>query len=37
MQKFPEDVVSSHGAPIYDLIFYLSGKKPPGQATNKQL
>ncbi len=37
MQNFPQDVVTQNGTQIYDLITYLSGKKPPGQATQKQL
>ena len=37
MQQFPVDVVTQNGQQIYDLIHYLSGKKPPGQANTKQL
>lgn len=37
MQQFPADVISQNGNHIFDLIQYLSGKKPPGQATTKQL
>ena len=35
MQTFPLDVVTQHGTQIYDLIQFLSGKRPPGQATAK--
>ena len=37
MQQFPQDVITQNGNQIFELIHYLSGKKPPGQATNKQL
>lgn len=37
MQQFPQDVITQNGHQIFELITYLSGKKPPGQATQKQL
>lgn len=33
MQQFPQDVITQNGHQIFELIQYLSGKKPPGQAT----
>mmetsp|Transcript_27218 Transcript_27218/g.37062 ORF Transcript_27218/g.37062 Transcript_27218/m.37062 type:complete len:109 (+) Transcript_27218:2048-2374(+) len=37
MQNFPGDVVQQNGAQIFELITFLSGKKPPGQASKQQL
>lgn len=37
MQNFPADVVVQNGAPIFELITFLSGKKPPGQASKASL
>ena len=31
--SFPTDVLNQNGQQIYDLIYYLSGKKAPGQAS----
>lgn len=30
MQSFPQDIITQNGAQMYDLITYLSGKRPPG-------
>jgi hypothetical protein len=30
MQNFPNDIINQNGSQIYELIAYLSGKKPPG-------
>jgi hypothetical protein len=32
MQNFPADIIAQNGGQIFDLIAFLSGKKPPGQA-----
>ena len=37
MQAFPQDVINQSGAQMYDLITYLSGKRPPGQASQKAI
>jgi hypothetical protein len=37
MQAFPQDIITQNGAQMYELITYLSGKRPPGQVTAKQL
>jgi len=37
LNEFPKDVVTQNGGQVFDLIQYLSGKKPPGQATQKAL
>jgi hypothetical protein len=37
MQAFPQDIITQNGGPIYDLITYLSGKRPPGQASVKAI
>jgi hypothetical protein len=37
MQAFPMDVITMHGSQIYDLVHYLSGKRPPGQASKANL
>ncbi|CAG9335550.1 unnamed protein product [Blepharisma stoltei] len=34
INKFPDDFVNQHGAPLYELVFALSGKYPPGQVKN---
>ena len=37
LQSFPNDVITQNGNQIFDLITYLSGKKPPGQASQKAI
>jgi hypothetical protein len=37
MQSFPQDIITQNGAQMYDLITYLSGKRPPGQASQKAI
>jgi len=37
MQQFPQDVIVQNGGQVFELITYLSGKKPPGQANAKML
>lgn len=37
MQQFPMDVIMMNGSQIYDLVHYLSGKRPPGQASKAAL
>lgn len=37
MQQFPQDIIQHNGQQMYDLISYLSGKRPPGQANSKAL
>lgn len=37
MQAFPQDLITQNGTQMYDLITYLSGKRPPGQASSKAL
>lgn len=37
MQAFPQDIITQNGAQMYDLITYLSGKRPPGQASQKAI
>lgn len=32
MQNFPTDIINQNGNQVYELIAYLSGKRPPGQA-----
>ena len=32
MQNFPNDIINQNGSQIYELVAFLSGKKPPGQA-----
>jgi hypothetical protein len=32
MQNFPNDIINQNGAQVYELVAFLSGKKPPGQA-----
>lgn len=32
MQSFPNDIITQNGAQIYELVGFLAGKKPPGQA-----
>ncbi len=32
MQNFPQDIINQNGTQIYELVAFLSGKKPPGQA-----
>lgn len=32
MQNFPQDIINQNGSQIFELIGFLSGKKPPGQA-----
>ena len=32
MQNFPADIINQNGSQIYELVAFLSGKKPPGQA-----
>ena len=32
MSQFPQDVIAQNGHQIYEVIAYLSGKRPPGQA-----
>lgn len=34
ISHFPEDFISQFGAPLYDLIYSMSGKMPPGQLKN---
>ena len=34
INKLPDDIIESHGAQIYELVFNLTGKYPPGQVTN---
>jgi hypothetical protein len=37
MQSFPQDLIAQNGSQMYDLITYLSGKRPPGQASSKAI
>jgi len=37
LASFPTDVINQHGQHIFDLVAYLSGKKPPGQASKQNL
>lgn len=37
MVQFPTDVINHNGIPIFDLVQYLSGKRPPGAARKDQL
>lgn len=37
INKFPDDFVNQHGAPLYELIFALSGKQAPAQVKNPHL
>ena len=37
LTSFPTDVINQNGQHIYDLVFYLSGKKAPGQASKHTL
>jgi hypothetical protein len=30
MQNFPQDIINQNGSQIYELVAFLSGKKPPG-------
>lgn len=34
VSHFPEDFISQYGAPLYELVYALSGKMPPGQIKN---
>ena len=34
INKLPDDFVESHGAQLYELVFGLTGKYPPGQVKN---
>lgn len=35
--SFPTDVINQNGQHIFDLVAYLSGKRPPGQASKAAL
>jgi hypothetical protein len=37
LQSFPTDVINQNGQHIFDLVTYLSGKRPPGQASKTAL
>jgi hypothetical protein len=37
MSQFPKDIVDANGHQIFDLIAYLSGKRPPCQAQKAAL
>ena len=37
LTSFPTDVINQNGQHIFDLVAYLSGKKPPGQASKHSL
>lgn len=30
MQNFPNDIIAQNGNQVYELVAYLSGKRPPG-------
>jgi hypothetical protein len=31
ISKFPDDLINSNGALLYEIVYMLSGKMPPGQ------
>lgn len=37
IENYPQDVITQYGHQIFELITYLSGKRPPGQVNSKQL
>jgi hypothetical protein len=37
LQSYPADVINNNGTQIFELIQFLSGKKPPGQASKAAL
>ena len=37
LTSFPTDVINQNGQQAFDLVAYLSGKKPPGQASKVAL
>ena len=37
LTSFPTDVINQNGQHIFDLVAYLSGKRPPGQASKAAL
>lgn len=34
INKLPDDIIETHGAQVYELVYSLTGKYPPGQVTN---
>lgn len=37
LSSFPTDVINQNGQQVFDLVAYLSGKRPPGQASKAAL
>jgi hypothetical protein len=35
MSNFPNDIINQNGFHVYELVSYLSGKRPPGQISQK--